>query len=125
MDIVNRNDVKAFITKDTSEIREILAPRNSVIKRQSLAEARVASGRSIEEHYHIQTEEIYYVLQGNGCMIIDGEKQDVKTLDGIAIPPGARHKIINTGDDDLVFLCCCTPAYENDDTVITEQYQVL
>jgi len=121
MDIINRNNVKAFITKDSSEIREILAPRNSVIKRQSLAEARVAPGRSTEEHYHIQTEEIYYVLQGNGCMIIDDEEQDVRALDGIAIPPGARHKITNIGDDDLVFLCCCTPAYEHDDTVVTGQ----
>lgn len=119
MDVVNRNDVKAFITKDTSEIREILAPRNSVIKRQSLAEARVSPGQITEEHYHIQTEEIYYILQGKGTMIIDGEKRDVKFFDGIAIPSGARHKITNIGDDDLVFLCCCTPAYEHDDTVIT------
>ena len=121
MDIVNRNDVKAFITKDTSEIREILAPRNSIIKRQSLAEARVAPGQTTEEHYHIQTEEIYYILQGNGRMVIDGEERDVKALDGIVIPLSARHKIINTGDGDLVFLCCCTPAYENDDTMITKQ----
>jgi len=53
-------------------------------------------------------------------MIIDGEKRDVKVFDGIAIPSGARHKITNIGDDDLVFLCCCTPAYEHNDTVITE-----
>lgn len=120
MNIVNRNDIKAFITKDTSEIREILAPKNSIIKQQSLAEARIAPMQSTEEHYHIQTEEIYYILQGNGRMVIDGEERDVKALDGIAIPPGARHKITNTGNDDLIFLCCCTPAYENDDTVITE-----
>ena len=121
MDIVNRNNVKAFITKDSSEIREILAPRNSVIKRQSLAEARVKPRQTTEEHYHIETEEIYYILQGKGCMVIDGEDRDVKVFDGIAIPPGARHKITNIGDDDLVFLCCCTPAYENDDTVIIEK----
>ncbi|MDQ1316923.1 MAG: hypothetical protein QG641_1209 [Candidatus Poribacteria bacterium] len=121
MDVINRNEVKSFITKDTSEIREILAPRNSIIKRQSLAEARVPPGQTTEEHYHIETEEMYYILQGKGCMVIDGEKRDVKALDGIAIPPGANHKITNIGDDDLVFLCCCTPAYEHDDTVITKQ----
>ena len=54
----------------------------------------------------------------NKVEVIDGEKRDVKALDGIAIPPGARHKITNIGDNDLVFLCCCTPAYEHDDTVI-------
>ena len=120
MEVINRNDVTPFITKDTSEIREILSPSNSGVKRQSLAEARLLPGRSTEEHYHIRTEEIYYILSGQGEMIIDEEKCEVKKYDGIAILPGARHKITNTGDEDLIFLCCCVPAYEHDDTVITE-----
>jgi len=116
---MNRDDVKPFITKDSSEIREILAPRNSIIQRQSLAEARLLPGRSTEEHYHVQTEEIYYILSGSGQMVVDGEERHVKKHDGIAIPPGARHQITNTGDDDLVILCCCVPAYEHNDTVMT------
>lgn len=120
MDIVNRDDTEPFITKDSSEIREILSPRNSIIKRQSLAEARLLPGRSTEEHYHPEAEEIYYILKGEGQMIIDGEKCNVKRHDGIAIPPGAKHKIINTGDEDLIFLCCCVPAYEHEDTVLTQ-----
>ena len=28
--------------------------------------------------------------------------------------------IRNTGDGPLVFLCCCAPAYEHDDTVLVE-----
>ena len=118
MDIVNRDDVKPFITKDSSEIREILAPRNSVIKRQSLAEAKLLPGHSTDEHYHIQTEEIYYILRGSGQMLVHGEKRAVSKHDGIAISPGARHKVTNTGKEDLIFLCCCVPAYEDDDTVM-------
>jgi mannose-6-phosphate isomerase-like protein (cupin superfamily) len=53
-------------------------------------------------------------------MVMNEEERDVKKHDGIAIPPGARHKITNTGHDDLLFLCCCVPAYEDDDTVMTE-----
>jgi mannose-6-phosphate isomerase-like protein (cupin superfamily) len=121
MEAVNRDKVRSFITKDTSEIREILAPRNSSIKHQSLAEARLLPGRSTEEHYHIQAEEIYYILSGSGQMIIDGEQRDVKKHDGIAILPRARHRITNTGKGDLIFLCCCAPAYEHDDTVIKEE----
>lgn len=120
MDIVNRDNVKPFITKDSSEIREILAPRNSIIQHQSLAEARLLPGLSTEEHYHARTEEIYYILTGSGQMVIDGENREVKKHDGIAIPPGTKHKITNTGDGGLIFLCCCAPAYENDDTIITE-----
>ena len=120
MEIVNRKDAQPFITKDASEIREILAPRNSSIKRQSLAEARVPPGQSTEEHIHPKTEEIYYILEGKGRIRIDGEERDIRPGDGIAILPGMRHKVWNTGKSDLVFLCCCVPAYTHEDTVITE-----
>ncbi len=119
MKIINRDRVTPFITKDTSEIREILAPRNSSIQNQSLAEARVAPGQTTEGHHHVRTEEIYYILQGRGRMWIEDEGADVQAGDGIAILPGKRHKIENTGSTDLVFLCCCSPAYTHEDTVLT------
>ena len=68
MDVKNLADVPAFITKDGSEIRELLAYRNSAITNQSLAEARVPVGASTQEHYHPKTEEIYYITAGQGRM---------------------------------------------------------
>jgi len=44
MDITNLGKVEAFVTKDGSEIRELLAHRNSSIRNQSLAEARLPAG---------------------------------------------------------------------------------
>jgi mannose-6-phosphate isomerase-like protein (cupin superfamily) len=120
MDIKNLNEVPSFITKDGSEIRELLAHRNSAIRKQSLAEARLAAGSSTQEHYHIQTEEIYYITHGSGRIRIDGETREVKPGDAIAILPGQKHKLWNTGKETLRLLCTCAPAYENDDTVITE-----
>ena len=120
MDVTNLDSVPSFITKDGSEIRELLAHRNSSIRNQSLAEARLQPGASTQEHYHRLTEEIYYITQGSGCMRIEDEERDVKIGDAIAIPPGRKHKIWNTGHDVLRLLCCCAPAYEHDDTVITE-----
>jgi len=120
MDIKNLNEVPSFITKDGSEIRELLAHRNSVIRNQSLAEACVPVGASTQEHYHVQTEEIYYITHGTGRMRIEGEICDVKTGDAIAIPPGRKHKLWNNGNEALRLLCCCAPAYEDSDTVITE-----
>ena len=46
MDIVNLDQVPVFETKDGSEIRELLAHRNSAIRNQSLAEARLAVGQA-------------------------------------------------------------------------------
>ena len=36
-----------------------------------------------------------------------------------AIPPGQRHKLWNTGSEILRLLCCCAPAYEHGDTILT------
>ena len=120
MDIKNLGDVPSFITKDGSEIRELLAHRNSVIRNQSLAEARLPAGASTQEHYHVQTEEIYYITHGAGRIRIEGETRGVKTGDAIAISPGHKHKLWNIGNETLRLLCCCAPAYEHSDTIITE-----
>ena len=121
MDIKNLNEVSAFITKDGSEIRELLAHRNSCIRNQSLAEARLPMGASTQEHFHPKAEEIYFITHGTGRMRIESELREVRPGDAIAIPPGKRHKLWNTGSETLRLFCCCAPAYEHDDTVITER----
>lgn len=120
METKNLNEVPAFITKDGSEIRELLAHRNSAIRNQSLAEARLPVGASTQEHFHPRAEEIYYITHGVGKIRIEGEDREVRAGDAIAIPPGRKHKLWNTGDEVLRLLCCCAPAYEHTDTVITE-----
>lgn len=120
MDVVNLNQAPAFITKDGSEIRELLAYRNSAIRLQSLAEARLPVGGSTQEHFHIKTEEIYFITHGRGRMKIDGENREVGPGDAIAIPPGRSHQLTNTGSEVMRLLCCCTPPYEDSDTVLKE-----
>jgi mannose-6-phosphate isomerase-like protein (cupin superfamily) len=122
MDVQNIDQVAAFTTKDGSEIRELLASRNSGISNQSLAEARLPPGASTTPHYHPRTEEIYYILVGTGRMRIESEQRSVGPGDAIAILPGQRHQITNTGPETLKFLCCCAPGYENDDTVLVASF---
>jgi mannose-6-phosphate isomerase-like protein (cupin superfamily) len=109
MDVFNINDVLSFTTKDTSEIRELLAHRNSCIRNQTLAEARLPSGASTTPHHHVKTEEIYYILEGRGQMRVGAEVRPVGPGDAIAIPSGTSHQITNTGPGTLKFLCCCAP----------------
>jgi len=121
MDIKNLNEMPPFTTKDGSEIRELLAHRNSAIRNQSLAEARLPVGAATQEHYHPRAEEIYYITHGIGKMRIAGETREVRVGDAIAILPGQKHKLWNTGTEILRLLCCCAPGYEHSDTVITEE----
>lgn len=120
MDVKNIDEVEAFTTADGSEIRELLAHRNSSIRKQSLAEARLKPGQQTTPHHHPQTEEIYYILTGQARMQLADELRDVRVGDAIAIPPGVSHQITNTGEEMLIFLCCCAPGYEHEDTVLHE-----
>lgn len=120
MDIKQLSAAEPFTTKDGSEIRELLAHRNSAIRNQSLAEARLPVGGATQEHYHPLAEEIYYITHGMGKIRIGEETRAVAAGDAIAIPPGQKHKLWNTGPETLRLLCCCAPGYEHSDTVITE-----
>ena len=107
-------DQKPFTTADGSTIRSILDATNAPVVKQSLAEASLPPGGATERHYHKLSEEIYFMLEGEAVMEIDGETQDVGPNDAILIPPGAWHQIKATSD--IRFLCCCAPVYSHEDT---------
>ncbi|NNM30921.1 MAG: cupin domain-containing protein [Akkermansiaceae bacterium] len=114
MDIRQLDGQEPFTTKDGSTIRSILDRTNAPVRMQSLAEATVPSGTSTQRHYHRQSEEFYFLLDGQGTMEIDGETRPVGPGDAILIPAGAWHQI--TAVADLRFLCCCAPPYDHADT---------
>ena len=119
----SRGDCPPFITKDGSEIRELMAYRNSACLRMSLAEATLQPGGKTECHVHPRVEEIYYFLQGRGRVLAGEDYYEVFPGDSIVHLPGVRHQTWNTGDVPLVFLCHCAPAYEHDDTDILPDAQ--
>jgi mannose-6-phosphate isomerase-like protein (cupin superfamily) len=111
MEIRNRDrDASPFVTTDGSTIREYLHTT-----RQSLAEASLGSGQSTRRHYHARSEEIYLVLEGGGVLEVGGRTSEVGPGDAILIPPGAPHRL-DAGDGGARLLCCCVPAYSDDDT---------
>ena len=109
-------DVLPYITKDGSEIRELLHPSSHAVRNQSLAEAIVPPGTKTLLHRHRTSEEIYHVNSGQGLMTLAGETFTIAAGDSIPIPPGTPHCVENTGTTPLRILCCCAPAYAHDDT---------
>jgi mannose-6-phosphate isomerase-like protein (cupin superfamily) len=118
--VTNIADAEPFVTKDGSTIREVAGAVSLPAANQSLAEATVGPGGATEEHLHRVTEELYLITAGTGRLRIEGEERDVRPGDCAVIPPGARHKLVNTGTEPLRLLCCCAPAYSHEDTVVTE-----
>jgi mannose-6-phosphate isomerase-like protein (cupin superfamily) len=118
--IANLDDLEQFTTLDGSGIRELAGPSWTAARHQSLAEATVPPGGTTAEHYHRETEEIYYFTAGAGRMKLGDEVADVRAGDCVVIPPGTRHKLWAGEGEALVLLCCCAPPYSDADTVITE-----
>jgi len=109
-------EIRPFITKDKSEIRELMHPLVHGNFRQSFAEATVPAAAETQLHRHIQTEEIYHITQGAGLMKLGDSQFEVSEGDTICISPGTAHNIRNLGNVPLKILCSCSPPYSDDDT---------
>lgn len=114
-------DVMPYITKDGSEIRELMHPDQHGNHSQSLAEAVVPPGARTLLHRHLTSEELYHVTAGEGLLTLGAEKMKVSPGDTALIPPGTPHCIEATGSQPLRILCCCSPAYRHGDTELLDE----
>ena len=116
---VRLEDREPFVTADGSTIREIAGVPSGNAINQSLAEATVDPGGETAEHFHRESEEIYHFVGGEGRMRLGPQEAPVRAGDTVVIAPGVPHKLWNTGEAPLVLLCCCSPPYSHEDTVLT------
>jgi quercetin dioxygenase-like cupin family protein len=63
----------------------------------------------VQLHTHKLQEQVYHVLDGEGLMVIDGQRSVVRKHDVIFLPPGVAHSITNNGLNDLVFIVVSSP----------------
>lgn len=113
----NREEI---IAGDNTILRELLSPLKDEVRiRYSLAHAKVKPGEITYAH-RLKSSEIYYILEGEGEMYIDNEKEKVFAGQVIYIPPNSIQRIKNTGMNDLIFLCIVDPAWKSEDEELVE-----
>jgi mannose-6-phosphate isomerase-like protein (cupin superfamily) len=61
-------------------------------------------GQSTDTHKHMKEVQTYYVLEGSGFMIVDGEKFPIKAGEVAVIPPGKDHSMENPNATPLRWL---------------------
>jgi mannose-6-phosphate isomerase-like protein (cupin superfamily) len=121
MVIINRQNAKIIKTPHGSEIRPLVDRTTSRIERVSLAEETLPVGARVGRHYHLETEEIYYILRGAGRMTIEDETREVAAGDAIYIPRGASHTLENSGREPMTILLVCGPAHDFADHYTDEE----
>jgi mannose-6-phosphate isomerase-like protein (cupin superfamily) len=62
-------------------------------------------------HYHERTDEVYYIIDGHGTMILDDEQIELHRGVVVYVPRGVKHKAIGK----LVVLTVCIPRGVLDD----------
>lgn len=61
-------------------------------------------------HRHDSSENVYYILQGDVRVRIDGVDHDLRPGMAVFIPPGVPHSAANVGDTEARLLEIYTPA---------------
>jgi mannose-6-phosphate isomerase-like protein (cupin superfamily) len=56
-------------------------------------------------HYHKQTDEFYYIIDGRGKMVLDDEEIEVHEGIVVYVPRGVKHKAVGK----LTVLTVCIP----------------
>jgi quercetin dioxygenase-like cupin family protein len=96
------------------EVPLIELPRGSwsrmVVTDQSVAGNSASIGYSVftpgtaTDPVSHETEEVAYVLSGSGELRLDDGTVQFKAGDGLFIPAGVWHAVVNTGDEDVAMV---------------------
>lgn len=71
---------------------------------------RLAPGQASTKHRHIQTEELYVLLEGSGRVRVDGEEPlTLAPLDSLLVEPGSTRQLFNDTDADQLWLVAGAP----------------
>jgi quercetin dioxygenase-like cupin family protein len=65
---------------------------------------KIQPHETAESHYHKIQTEIFYFLNDNGYRIVNGEEIHPKKWDVLVIEPDDKHTVINTTDQDYLYL---------------------
>lgn len=115
MKIINRHRAAIIKTPHGSEIRPLIDRTTSSIEQCSLAEEVLPVGAAVGLHHHLNTEEVYYILNGKGRMTVGLETREVEAGDAVFIPRNHTHTLENTGREPMTILLVCGPAYSYED----------
>ena len=97
-------------------LRWVVTKENTGAQYCSLAVIRVAPGaRALPAHSHPEGEEIIYILNGHGRVLIEGEIQPVKAGCAVLFPKGKVHILENLSEEEMKVACFFAPpaGFEN------------
>ena len=104
------NTVARFLRRDPTDVEpwaETCGQIRPLIEEHDEAAAEVHHVEIVDAklHYHEKTDEVYYVIEGQGTMILDDEEIELHEGVVVYVPRGVKHKAVGK----LTVLTVCIP----------------
>jgi mannose-6-phosphate isomerase-like protein (cupin superfamily) len=89
----------------------LVDPKSSPSKNLQMGYTTVYANGKTTGHSHAQHEEVYFVIQGQGRMVVGEDEYEIKAGDGLYVPFGVFHTTFNTGilPLQLLWVTCQDP----------------
>ncbi len=85
------------LTEQNTAFRHVLYTGHNL----QLVMMALPPGQDIGTETHAMHDQFFRIEDGHGDVVIDGVRQTIKGGDGLVVPAGARHNLVNTGDKPL------------------------
>ncbi len=90
--------------------RQLLNPENSTSTRVTITEVHLEIGASQPRHTHDESEQIWYVTQGSGKLLLaDDQVKEFKAGDVVRFADKDVHGLLNDGSTEFVYISVTAP----------------
>jgi len=80
----------------------------------SVIQERMPAGATEVRHFHHHAQQFFYVLAGKAVMEVEGRPIVLDAGEGVWIPAGTRHQMMNNSADETSFLVISHPPSHGD-----------
>jgi len=111
--------VKGFVddieklTEENTDFRRVLYTGRHL----QLVLMALKPGEEIGEEVHQDRDQFFRVEEGEGAVLIDGNRHTIRDGDAIVVPARARHNVVNTGREALKLYTLYGPPEHRDGVV--------
>ncbi len=108
------------LTEENSDFRRVLYTGHQL----QLVLMAIQPREEIGEETHEDRDQFFRVEKGIGEIWIDGNRTKVKSSDAMIVPAGAKHNLVNTGDEALLLYTLYAPPEHLDGTTHATKAEV-
>ena len=95
--------------------RRIIGRETVAAKNVEVVLGEIGPTGKAKPHFHRDTEQVIYLLEGQIEVEMSGEKEKLEPGDTVYFPPSEKHQVVVLGDQPARFLVIYTPPIQSAD----------